>query len=303
MKNNNPYVISVGNLSMGGTGKTPHTIAIANHFINKGEKVAILSRGYKGKIGYDTHVISNGEKILIEPPYASDEPYMMALNVPQAIVITGKLRSKSLELAIKDYNITMAILDDGFQHKSVKKDKDIVLLDYKNPISTGFPVPFGYLREFPSALKRADIIVFTRAIDENIPERAKKYVANKHVFFSNISYKHIVHNNNLINISDIKNENIVAYSGIANNNSFKTSLTDFGAKISYFKALQDHKAPSEQDIELLLENHSKMSNFPIITTEKDYVKIPKKYKNHFSYIKIDININDKEHFYNILIND
>ncbi len=300
MTSKKPHVISVGNLSMGGTGKTPHTIAIAQHFIDKGEKVAILSRGYKGKIGLDTHVISDGEKLLLHPPYASDEPYMMAQNLPQAIVITGKKRNKSLELAVEKYGVTLAILDDGFQHKTVEKDIDVVLLDHANPISTGFPAPFGYLREFPSALKRADIIVFTRAKDNIIPEKVKKYIENKKVFFSNIDYKHIIHECKTIALSDICNKNIVAYSALANNKAFKNSLENLGANIVYYKSFTDHNTLKNSDIELMIAEQVKHNATHIITTEKDYVKIPDNYKKHFSYIKIDIKITNESEFFNLL---
>ncbi len=94
-------VISIGNISMGGTGKTPVTIMLAKHFISQGKKICILSRGYKGNIGYDTNVISDGENILVGPDKAADEPYMMAVNCPEAVVITGKERFRSYEYAEK----------------------------------------------------------------------------------------------------------------------------------------------------------------------------------------------------------
>ena len=174
MVNQGIKTISVGNLVMGGAGKTPHTLLIAGEMIKKGEKVAILSLGYKGKVGYDINVISDGNGGLYHhPPMAADEPYMMAKNYPEAIVITGKKREQSLSLARDKYGATVAILDDGYQYKKLARDANILLLDHKRPISTGFPFPFGYLREFPSAINRSDIIIFTRAKNDNIPEYRK----------------------------------------------------------------------------------------------------------------------------------
>lgn len=178
-------VISIGNISMGGTGKTPVTIMLAKHFISQGKKICILSRGYKGNIGYDTNVISDGENILVGPDKAADEPYMMAVNCPEAVVITGKERFRSYEYAEKKFKPDIYLLDDGFQHRRMKRDIDIVLLDHKRPASTGWMFPFGYLREPASALKkRADIVIFTRAENTTIPEKkVAKYIEGKPIFF------------------------------------------------------------------------------------------------------------------------
>ena len=120
MVNHGIKTISVGNLVMGGAGKTPHTLLIANEMIKRNEKVAILSLGYKGKIGYDNTVISDGlGNLYHHPPMAADEPYMMAKNNLEAIVITGKKREKSLEIARDTYGATVAVLDDGYQYKKL----------------------------------------------------------------------------------------------------------------------------------------------------------------------------------------
>ncbi|MDR2400816.1 MAG: tetraacyldisaccharide 4'-kinase, partial [Deferribacteraceae bacterium] len=183
-------MVSVGNIAMGGTGKTPFTIFLAKLFAKTGKKTAVLSRGYKGGLGYSLRVISDGNEIYFTPPLAADEPYMMAQNLPGTIVITGKDRNKSFSYAMEHFSPPpeIFILDDGFQHRKMRRDADILLLDYSNPLSTGFIFPFGYLREFPSAIKRADILVFTRAAARRIPDKAAKYCADKPIFFCNAAY-------------------------------------------------------------------------------------------------------------------
>lgn len=299
---NNAKVISVGNIIMGGAGKTPHTIEIANNYINSGKKTAILSLGYKGKLGYGLNVISDGNNIFHNPPLSADEPYMMATECPKAVVITGKSRQLSLEYAVKNFGTEIAILDDGFQHNKIKKDVEILLLDYKNPISTGFIFPFGYLRQMPSAIKKADIIIFTRSDNEIIPEKVKKYIDNKPVFFSNTITDKIIFNKNIIDIKDLNNESIVAFSAVASNKSFYKSLLKHNLNVKYFKGLRDHSLPNKRFLDNIINFANKEKIKYIITTQKDYVKLPEEYKNFFSYLKMSINIKNKDLFYETINN-
>ena len=293
-------VISVGNIIMGGAGKTPHTITIANEYINRGEKVAILSLGYRGRLGYDTNVISDGNNIFHKPPFAADEPYMMALECNSASVITGKNRTLSMEYAQNNFGTTLAVLDDGFQYKPIKKDADILLLDHKNPISTGWPFPFGYLREMPYGIKRADIIIFTRSSNNNIPESTKKYIADKPVFFSRTVTDKIVIKNKILPITDFKGICAGAFSAVASNKSFLDSLKYAGINIVYFKGFRDHALLNEADLESIIKESKKNGSEFFITTQKDFVKIPDKYKDIFGYLKMEINIDHKDVFFNTL---
>ncbi|GAB7140529.1 tetraacyldisaccharide 4'-kinase [Deferribacterales bacterium RsTz2092] len=275
-------VISVGNIAMGGTGKSPFTIFLANKYISLGKRVAVLSRGYKGKIGYDTHIISDGTGVeYLTPPLAADEPYMIAKSVPKAVVITGKDRNKSFQLALERYNTDIFILDDGFQHKKMHRDADIVLLDYNNPISTGFPFPFGYLREFPSGLKRADIIVFTKTKHAVLPEQAVRHCAGKPVFFVDFIYK---------SFSGELGNSAYLMSGIAHNEQFAKQIGAKGIKVLGHSRYQDHHHYTEKEI-LATINAAKLAGADnIITTHKDYVKLPQELASHFIYPVLDVEV-------------
>lgn len=295
MVNQGIKTISVGNLVMGGAGKTPHTLLIAGEMIKKGEKVAILSLGYKGKVGYDINVISDGNGGLYHhPPMAADEPYMMAKNYPEAVVITGKKREQSLALARDKYGATVAILDDGYQYKKLARDANILLLDHKRPISTGFPFPFGYLREFPSAINRSDIIIFTRAKNDNIPENVKGFINKQSIYFSDTVFHRVVLKNEFVELSYIKGTKVCAYSAIARNEVFYNTLIDAGLDVVFFADFHDHSLLEEKTINGILTQGKNKGASLFITTEKDFVKLPSEYQPLFGYIKMDIELNNKD---------
>ncbi len=299
MINHGIKTISVGNIVMGGAGKTPHTLMIAEELIKKGEKTAILSLGYKGKIGYDVTVISDGEgNFFHHPPMAADEPYMMAKNLPYAVVITGKKREQSLELARDKFGVTAAILDDGYQYKKLQRDVNILLLDHKRPISTGFPFPFGYLREFPSSISRADIIVFTRALNNNIPENVRGFINKQSIYFSNTVFNRVILKNEVVELKYLKGAVTAAYSGIANNDAFYHTLQNAGLDIRFFTGFADHKMLSEKSINGIITQGRKKGAALFITTEKDFVKLPQEYQSIFGYLKMDIDFNNKDAFIN-----
>lgn len=302
MKNKGIAVISVGNLVMGGAGKTPHTIAIANKYLSQGRKAAIISLGYKGLIGYHINVISDGKTFFHKPPVASDEPYMIGLNCPGAVVITGKRRQEAIMLARDKFNCDLAILDDGFQYKKAERDANILLLDHKNPISTGFPFPFGYLREFPRAASRADIVIFTRAENEVIPENAKKYIENKPVFFSMPITDTIVLNGQEYDANSIKGKKVAAFSAVASNASFKNTVLRLGSEIVYFKGFRDHYLLNTGNVEKILNEGQKSGAEIFLTTEKDFVKLADDYQPRFGYLKMGIDIKNSDSFFSTLNN-
>lgn len=286
-----PFIISVGNLAMGGTGKTPFTIMLAKYFSSAGEKVSILSRGYRGKLGYDTAVISDGENLLYHPPQAADEPYMMAkaLIKDKVVVITGKDRTESLKTAEETYSSSVCILDDGFQYHKLVKDVDILLLDYKKPISTGFPFPLGYLREFPFSIKRADVVVFTRADSTDIPAKVKKYCINKPTFFCEHVYSGFYHKKER-DLEYIIGKKAWLMSGIANQSQFRKQVEDMGLAVLGATKYNDHHMYSYDDIDKVLKSAAKNNADFIITTEKDMVKIPEGLRDNFCYPMLTINM-------------
>lgn len=290
-------IISIGNISLGGTGKTPFAILLGKHFMEKGFKVCILSRGYKGKIGYDTHVISDGDRIYYQPPEAADEPYLIAKTLKNIVVITGKNRKKGFELAKNKFGSEIFILDDGFQHKKMHRDLDIVLLDYKKPVSNGLIFPFGYLREFPGALNRADILIFTKTEVNKIPKSVEKYCQNKPVFFSDYKFTGLSSEKEFTPVEKLKNAKAVAFSGIANNNHFFQMLSGNGLQVIEQFSFRDHHIYTDEEVKKIIEIYNRQNADFIITTSKDYVKISDKYKKYIHIAQVNIKMNDEILFF------
>jgi tetraacyldisaccharide 4'-kinase len=167
-------VISIGNLTAGGTGKTPLTILLGRMLKEKGFRPAILSRGYGRQGVKSIGVVSNGSSILMDHREAGDEPFLMSQLLPQVPVIVGASRFLAGKKAIEELGADILILDDGFQHRGLYRDIDIVLLGSSRPLGNGRLLPGGSLRESPQALRRADIIVMTgssRKADSRLPDR------------------------------------------------------------------------------------------------------------------------------------
>jgi tetraacyldisaccharide 4'-kinase len=156
-------VVAVGNLTVGGTGKTPMTLLVARELMARGRRVAVLSRGYGGALhGQGEHVVADGDRILLGPVEAGDEPYLLASAVPGLMVVIGADRFRAGALAMERLAPDLFLLDDGFQHLRLRRDLNILLLDCRRPFGNGSLFPAGLLREPPSALARADLVVYTR---------------------------------------------------------------------------------------------------------------------------------------------
>jgi tetraacyldisaccharide 4'-kinase len=276
-------IISVGNIAMGGTGKTPFTIFLAKLFTQAGKKVAILSRGYKGRLGTGLNLISDGSAVFHSPPFAADEPYMMALNLPKTVVITGKDRNKAYNYAMERFAPDIFILDDAFQHRKMRRDVNILLLDHASPLSTGFIFPFGYLREFPSAIKRADMIIFTRSASAEIPEQAAKYCADKPVFFCSYYYSCFNMLQTAVPISALSGKEVWLLSGIARPKQFEQHIATLGLKIAGHSKFPDHYNYTAEDMKKLTASAQRLGAGLLMTTEKDFVRIPDAFKQAFIY--------------------
>lgn len=167
-------VISVGNLTVGGTGKTPVVIDLARRLIARGHKVAVLSRGYGRKSKAPHLVVSDGTDLLTTPQDAGDEPYLMALSVPGLIVIVGSKRMETQSIAVEKFGANVILLDDGFQHLPVVRDVDIVLWDYNDDPDSSALLPAGRLREPLSALGRASAVVISKVPLDVLTESPQK---------------------------------------------------------------------------------------------------------------------------------
>ena len=168
-------VISVGNIVVGGTGKTPAVIAIAKHLQREGIRVAILLRGYRRSVREKVTIVSDGEKVCASAMESGDEAYMMAKHLSGVPIIVGKCRYRAGQIALEHFSVDVLLLDDGFQHRQLARDVDILTIPTTHPF--GSPeklLPAGTLREPPSALQRADLILLTHADTPGISTQIKK---------------------------------------------------------------------------------------------------------------------------------
>ncbi|MBU1567221.1 MAG: tetraacyldisaccharide 4'-kinase [Proteobacteria bacterium] len=271
-------VISVGNLVLGGTGKTPTVHYLAKLLLQQGYHPAIISRGYGGKAKQKVNVVSDGNTLYLTPEQAGDEPYMLAEELPGVPVLTGKRRLSPCLLAIEDFNVDVLILDDGFQHLAIKRDIDIVLFDGTVLAGNKRIFPGGILREPLSALHRCDAFVIT-GINEKNKEQAEEfgtYLRNlfttKPVYFASLDM-------HKLQCPDLRNEisssggPFFAFCGIANPSRFQESLNAMAIQLSGFLALPDHVHYNQDMMIDICKQAIASGARQLVTTKKDFVKI------------------------------
>jgi tetraacyldisaccharide 4'-kinase len=167
----NCRVISIGNLTLGGTGKTPTVMMVADTLRCKGFKPAILSRGYGGQSRESVNVVNDGRQTLLSPEVVGDEPVMMAQRLKDIPVLTGRIRYETGKYAIEHFGADVLILDDGYQHLPLHRDLNILLCDATRPFGNGIVFPAGELREPLSAMGRADVVCLTRCRGDDPTDR------------------------------------------------------------------------------------------------------------------------------------
>jgi tetraacyldisaccharide 4'-kinase len=286
-------VISVGNITLGGTGKTPATIALAEEARQKGFHPCILTRGYKGKAEGPCFV-SKGEGPLLDAHRAGDEAVLMAEKLPGVSVIKARDRYEAGLFAIKNLSSQFSgedseflfILDDGFQHWGLRRDKDILLIDGTNPFGNRRLLPLGPLREPPAAIGRADIIVITRRNQKDVkPEiqnspatalagEIRKYNRPAPIFFAeHRPTRFLTMRGDAFTLEWAEGKKFFGFCGIGNHHSFRETLTTAGVMLTGFKPFRDHYSYTGDDIKSIAER-AKMSDAGwIVTTEKDIMRL------------------------------
>jgi tetraacyldisaccharide 4'-kinase len=264
-------VISVGNLTAGGTGKTPVVDFLVRHLLQRGERPAVVSRGYGGQIRSGVALVSYGDGCgpRLQASVCGDEPFLLSRRNPQAIVVVAPCRRDGIEAAICEGAATLIILDDGFQHLAVQRDLDLLLLDARRPLGNGSLLPAGLLREPPSAHHRADLCILTR--DETLAApspfvtpvtvRCRHRLAQEFVALDGTVQSH----------ADISGRRGVAFAGIANPDHFFAALRSLGLELFATVALNDHVDFTAATLEML-EQAAVGADF-FVTTEKDGVKL------------------------------
>jgi tetraacyldisaccharide 4'-kinase len=277
------FVISIGNIIVGGTGKTPMAIYLAKLLKKMGKRVVVISRGYKGKYSNDSLIVSQKGKIFCDVKECGDEPYMMAKEDAFPVVV-GKNRFKAGIKAIKAFNPDVIVLDDGFQHIQLKRDLDLLLFDYSNPLGNKRLLPAGRLRETRKASQeRVDAIIFTRClkIDEN-SENSEKLVQGYpdcpwfktfHIPYVAAQISNQKNSKKIVkDLSFLKGKNAIIFSGIANNSNFYLTLKKLGINILEHLEFKDHYRYRNEDILRINKTAQKVCADMILTTEKDWIK-------------------------------
>lgn len=268
------YTISVGNLTTGGTGKTPITAEIANYLYNKGERPAILSRGYGGKLpNKEVNIISDGKIINFTAQEAGDEPFMLAQKCIGSAVLTCSSRVKSAKYAQNKLKSTKLILDDGYQHQKIKRDLNLLVVDSQKQFSNSCVLPLGALREPMSEIKRADkIIVVNKRFDDKAAKTFARYLRKKYkkpAFVCSMT-PDIVYNIKDESLID-DNTPVIAFSAIAQPEQFYGLLRRFD--VMGTKDFADHHIYTNEDVNELAALQERYGAKAMITTEKDAVKL------------------------------
>jgi len=257
-------VISIGNLSFGGSGKTPFVIRLAKELLDRGLRVSILSRGYKRK-SKGLVPVSDGFQILVSVEESGDEPFLIAKTLPKAVVTVCEDRFLAGKFAEEENNIDIHILDDGFQHYKLHRDYDILLFkndeNFKNK----------KFREPLKALKRADYVFFIN----NFSEELKNFLELNFIKFSKIeilNYGFFSQNDKVLDLNWIKENEWIALAGIKNPQKFFNDLINFEIKIKKTFAFPDHYFPSKEDIKKIEDVVKEKKVKGIITTQKDIYK-------------------------------
>lgn len=265
-------VISVGNVTVGGTGKTPVTAYIAGLLLKQGYRVALLSRGYGGSLEGHTTVVSDGATVMVGPRECGDEPFLLASTLPGLIVVTGADRYAAGRLATQQFSPDVFLLDDGFQHLRLHRDLNILLLDGTRPFGNGWVLPAGLLREPISALQRADLVIFTRcpkAFSNSSPAGTIPHCVARHRITGLIPLR----GGNPVATSSLAQKKVIAFAGIAEPAQFFEDLRNLGLNLVHTICFSDHATYSEMEVSNIIEALQAFGAEFAITTEKDGVKL------------------------------
>ncbi|MDP1580855.1 MAG: tetraacyldisaccharide 4'-kinase [Candidatus Didemnitutus sp.] len=286
-------VVVVGNLTVGGTGKTPVVEKFARALQERGRKVAILSRGYKSKAPpiwkrwwHDfTHiepgpprVVSDGARVLLDSELAGDEPFMLAKNLPGVVVLVDKDRVKAGAYAIKRFGCDTLVLDDGFQYLPLKGRLNLLLVDKTNPFGNGFLLPRGILREPVKHLRRASYVFLTKSNgqrDEELEALIRHYNPAAEIIECAHKPKYLqrVGTGERQPFEFLRGRRIAAFSGIATPESFERFLRDGGSQLLHARRFLDHYRFTGEDLREIYTEALRVGAEFIVTTEKDAVRL------------------------------
>lgn len=268
-------VVSVGNLTAGGTGKTPTVIALGEMLLASGYKISVLLRGYKGAYKRGTLLVSDGRRILSSPEMAGDEALVISRSLPEAIVAVGKNRAKVGEMIERTFNVNLHLLDDGFQHLRLSRALNLLLIDTTDPFGGGHLLPLGRLREPLRGASRADAVVLTRTNHGQDYARLLDCLKKVNPQFPCFKVQQT------LNFGDEQGTAVsnsphsfagtraLAFAGIANPGQFYGSLRALGVNLVYGISFPDHHRYTLRDLEKIRRKCLETDVQLVVTTEKD----------------------------------
>jgi tetraacyldisaccharide 4'-kinase len=273
-------VISIGNVAVGGAGKTPAAIAVAARLAARGRRVAVLSRGY-GATRSDARIVSDGAEVRLDAAEAGDEPALLARRLPGARVLCGPRRAALARIAVEDLGADVLVLDDGFQHRALARDLDIVVLDAANPFGNGHLLPRGPNREGRAALSRAGLVWLSRVDQaDGASLDALRALARGATGVDPVESRHAP-----VDVVDatlarslgpraLRGARVVALSGLARPGGFRRTLKALGAEVVAERAYPDHHRFTADELDEALRAADAAHAARVVVTEKDAVRLP-----------------------------
>jgi tetraacyldisaccharide 4'-kinase len=266
-------VISVGNMTAGGTGKTPFTELLVRLLLKSGKSVAVISRGY-GRSTRGTLVVSDGRTLLADPDASGDEAYQIARKFPAAVVIVDERRPRAAALAVEQYRVQVIVLDDGFQHRALLRNLDIVMLDGRKPLAAIPHLPAGLRREPLSGLRRAGLLVAPASSEDPLGDGARHCTGAPLIRFRKVPVRFVsIFGEGSASPESMRGKECTAVCGIGNPDSFRETLRQLGMHADQFVAFPDHHAFTERDLDELTPLVGRTRTRMLVTTEKDAVRL------------------------------
>lgn len=268
-------VVSVGNLTVGGTGKTPAVELAVQTLAELGHRPAVVSRGYRRQ-SRGVQVVADTSSIRLDPEDAGDEPFLLARRLPGVPVVVGGNRHEAARLALARFAVTAVVIDDGLQHRTLKKDLEIVMARARNPWGNGQLLPGGPLREPLSALAKADLIVATGAGDlAEIEATTARHAPGVPVLAAHYAPVECweAERMRVRALSDLAGARLLAFAGIASPEGFEVTLMGLGVGVVEMATFPDHHWYSPEDLRALDERTLALRAEGLVTTEKDWVRL------------------------------
>ncbi len=304
-------LVSVGNLSVGGTGKTPLVARICSLLAEQGMRTAVVSRGYKRRGDQDLIVVSRGDGKgpLVDVAAAGDEPYLLACALPDSAVVVATRRTEGAHLAARELGVDVVVADDGYQHHRLARDLDLLVMDATAPTDSGWVLPAGALREPLHATSRASALVLSRC--DIAPDTARvEALFRRHnptaPVFHTAARLHevVVHDGRRLDPSALSGEPVVAFCGIGKPGLFRQDLIRAGMKVVVFAPFPDHHWYTDDDLKALSRRAKDAGATHWITTEKDFVRLSDQQRRAYPIgrLRIVVEVREEQQFRSFLMN-